>query len=121
MTITLSQNLLLGHRDYLLAHGMDINHTQRFGCFTPRCSNNLVALVGIYHILDMQRSSKETQGDANSGTQSVINKMLAIPANSVCAECGAKDPAWASVKLGTHPCLEELLLLTNHPRDIRMQ
>ena len=48
---------------------------------------------------DLEPHEKELEADAIAAIRSVAG-------NNVCAECGAADPEWASIKLGIVICLE---------------
>mmetsp|Transcript_60099 Transcript_60099/g.113330 ORF Transcript_60099/g.113330 Transcript_60099/m.113330 type:complete len:369 (-) Transcript_60099:45-1151(-) len=45
-------------------------------------------------------------GSRGKGLNPEVDRVLARPENQTCADCGARSPQWASVKLGVFICLE---------------
>ncbi|KAL1463634.1 hypothetical protein WDU94_015371, partial [Cyamophila willieti] len=64
------------------------------------------------HVTDEDDSSHVTQvnGPQNSTKppkKQIWEALLKIPGNSVCCDCGAPDPKWASINLGITLCIGE--------------
>jgi len=91
-----------------------------FQVFTPgqarpmivRCESESVKkeweaafLEGISAALDNGRDGKQTQNDADNNNETVLAIVREIPGNTVCADCGAPEPVWASINLGIVVCL----------------
>ncbi|KAG9351162.1 hypothetical protein JZ751_025052 [Albula glossodonta] len=63
----------------------------------------------------LDRKSSTSTGSLDSGGElkersvkgdSALQKVLAIPGNSSCCDCGLPDPRWASINLGITLCIE---------------
>lgn len=50
-------------------------------------------------------SSGETKERSLKG-ESALQKVLAIPGNACCCDCGQPDPRWASINLGITLCIQ---------------
>lgn len=53
---------------------------------------------------DKRLANGETAAAEQQSSQ--ISLMRTVPGNNYCADCGAKDPDWASLNLGTVICIE---------------
>ncbi|TRY85498.1 hypothetical protein DNTS_015855, partial [Danionella cerebrum] len=64
--------------------------------------------------ISLDRQSSASLGSLDSGCESVkpvkvesaLQKVLAIPGNEFCCDCGLSDPHWASINLGITLCIE---------------
>lgn len=63
----------------------------------------------------LDRKSSTSTGSLDSGGESkerslkgesALQKVLAIPGNSCCCDCGQPDPRWASINLGITLCIQ---------------
>uniref|UniRef100_A0A8C7XKT9 Arf-GAP with coiled-coil, ANK repeat and PH domain-containing protein n=1 Tax=Oryzias sinensis TaxID=183150 RepID=A0A8C7XKT9_9TELE len=64
---------------------------------------------------ELDRKSSTSTGSLDSGGEpkerllkgeSALQKVLAIPGNSCCCDCGQPDPRWASINLGITLCIQ---------------
>nr|XP_015216710.1 PREDICTED: arf-GAP with coiled-coil, ANK repeat and PH domain-containing protein 2 isoform X6 [Lepisosteus oculatus] len=63
----------------------------------------------------LDRKSSTSTGSLDSGSEpkekslkgeSALQRVLAIPGNAVCCDCGLADPRWASINLGITLCID---------------
>lgn len=63
----------------------------------------------------LDRKSSTSTGSLDSGGEpkerslkgeSALQKVLAIPGNACCCDCGQPDPRWASINLGITLCIQ---------------
>jgi hypothetical protein len=57
---------------------------------------------------ELKESEEEVKvsDESNKSELVGVDKMLCVPGNDICVDCGAKNPDWASINLGILMCLE---------------
>lgn len=56
--------------------------------------------------LQSQMSDKEQKNKRIHSSRNEIQALKEIPGNEICADCGAENPDWASLNLGTLICIQ---------------
>jgi len=62
-------------------------------------------LAGISNSLDKASPQNSNHSQDTKNDTLVVNLLRQVPGNSVCADCNAEDPTWASINLGILICL----------------